>query len=644
MVSQVKKMDHLNLFLASLQNHDITQWQYQIPAWLRSRAKDKNDGVSEYEDCDHTKSQFDFPSKVNKICSKMRLEMMDMEHTGLSPKGSFLLPILSTFAKENPPQLHNALQLIKDNAIAATTQTKLSKKKSILLSEHAQSSIKYLAFLADYELLFDTALGMYDFELAKAVARNSQMDPKIYLPMLKRLRSLPDYEAKFEVDVKLKKFESALSHLYKLGVTEFDAESKMECSQDHFVRCLSFIEEHQLHQLGLELFSSYPLLHNQIMISLGESLLRQSKSDVALAVFLAANPPSLEGARKAARMCGDYKTFFCCFEKTELSQEEKIEIATDVAQEISQGRGGLLSPRDGYAAAARILIDYCKDIEGAVDMLIMAQMWFEGRRIADLNGEAELEEQIINAAVSYGKTCLSDFDTRTDNFLEASKRYAEVLIIRRKAKLNGEVAGGDQDETGSLFSMASNASNSSIRSNMSASSVGSVTSVSSVISAGAASTFSLINNEESIRHKSKFNNIGRKKKKKKKTRRERLGLKPGSEEELKSLVTKLKNSAIDSQQSSIISETIRFLCQVGKVSLASQIYSGFEELNQLIETCQEERIAKDNKAVKDEELRARREGQFHEKIVLECEEEVNSIRCAVLPQIVHNLLTLKIET
>jgi elongator complex protein 1 len=645
MVGQVKNIDHLNLFLASLQNHDITQWQYRVPAWLRSRAKEQNNQeISQDGTRADTQSPFDFTTKVNKICSKMRLEMMDMEYTGLSPKGQFLLPILSTFAKENPPKLHDALQLIKEMAISTASTIKLSKKKSILLSDHAQSSIKYLAFLADYELLFDTALGMYDFELAKAVARNSQMDPKIYLPMLKRLRSLPDYEAKFEVDVKLKRFESALTHLYKIGVPEFDSESKLEFSEEHFIKCLKFIEEHKLHQLGLNLFVAYPIWHNQIMISLGESLLRQSNADLALSVFLAANPPSLKGARKAARMCGDYKTFFSCFDSDELSADEKLEIASDVAQEVADGIGGLLSQRDGYAAAARILLDYCEDIEGAVDMLITAQMWFEGRRLARLHGETEIEQQIIDAAVSYGKTCLSDFETRAENFLDANKRYAEVLIIRRKAKFDGEAAGGDEnDETASLFSLASNASNTSMRSNMSASSVGSVTSVSSVISAGAASTFSLINNGDSIRHKSKFNNIGRKKKKKK-TRRERLGKKPGSEEELQSLVTKVKSSAIDPEHSAIISETIRFLCQVGKVSFALQIYNGYEELKQFIEKYQTERIEKDSQAVKDEEQRARREGQFHEKVVLDCEEEVNNARCADLPQVIHNLLAYKIGT
>jgi len=632
MVDQVQKMDHLNLFLASLQDYDITEWKYRIPPWLRFQESKENRAES--------RNVFDFSTKVNQVCSKIRLLMMERE-----ANGQYLLPILSTFAKQSPPQLHNALELIKENAEDAASKTNGAKVKSSLLADHAQSSIKYLAFLADYELLFDTALGMYDFDLAKAVARNSQMDPKVYLPMLKRLRNLPVYEAKYEVDVRLKRYESALRHLYRMGVPEFDADSEVEFSSDHFIKCKRFIEEQKLHQLGLELFIAYPCWHQEIMLSLGESLLRESKGELSLAIFLSTKPPCYEGARKAARICGDYKTFFSCFSFDELtSKEDLLEVADDVAHEIADGRGGVLSKRDGSAAGARILLDYCEDIEGAVDLLIRAQMWFEARRLARLKGEKEVEKQIIDASVSYAKECLSDFESRAENFVEANERYAEVVVIRRKAKAEGVADDDEQnDETGSLFSMASHASNSSMRSNMSASSVGSVTSVSSVISAGTASTFSLINNESSIRHKSKFNNIGKKKKKKKRTRRERLGLKPGSEEELQSLVTKLKVHVIDAELSQIIFETIRFLSQVDKVSIALEVFAGYEALKSLVETNQLDRIQKDAETLKNEEKIARKEGQFFENTILECEGTVNDLRCVESPALLQSLSQYKIN-
>jgi len=92
-------------------------------------------------------------------------------------EGHFLLPILTTFAKEDPPKLEEALTLIKDNAVAKATLS--DSKKPPLFSEAAQSSIQYLAFLADHELIFNVGLGLYDFDIARACARNSQMDPKV---------------------------------------------------------------------------------------------------------------------------------------------------------------------------------------------------------------------------------------------------------------------------------------------------------------------------------------------------------------------------------------------------------------------------------------------------------------------------------
>jgi len=636
LVGQVTAIDHLNLFLASLQDYDVTQWKYRIPSWLFSR--------DETEMNIESRKSIDFSTKVNQVCTTIRNEMMQMQSDGSCSPDHFFLPILSTFAKQNPPQLQNALELIKEDAILTVSKNSQSKLKSILLSDHAQSSITYLAFLADYELLFDTALGMYDFDLAKAVARNSQMDPKVYLPMLKRLRNLPPYEAKYEVDVKLKRYESALRNLYQLGVPEFDSGNTAEFSENHFDKCKNFIQEHKLYQLGLELFIGYPKWHRQIMLLLAEYLLVETKSELSLAIFLSAKPPCLEGARRAARMCGDYKTFFSCFDSIDTQSEDFHTLAHEVAHEVADGRGGVLSKRESFAAGAKILTDYCNDVEGAVDMLISAQMWFEARRLARLHGEAEIEKHIVDSALAYAKTCLLDFESKAEAFVEANKRYAEVLVIRRKARIEGFAPGEEEkDETGSLFSMASNASNTSIRSSMSTSSVGSVTSMSSVISAGAASTFHLINNEASIRHKSKFNNIGQKKKKKKTSRKERLGLKPGTEEELISLQSRLKENVADQELSDIVSETIRFLSQVGKVSVAMEVYNGYESFKTLVDQNQRERIEKDDQTFQEEQQKARRDGQFYERVTLDCEAEINSLRCTDLPKLIHDLFEYRID-
>jgi vacuolar-type H+-ATPase subunit I/STV1 len=178
---------------------------------------------------------------------------------------------------------------------------------------------------------------------------------------------------------------------------------------------------------------------------------------------------------------------------------------------------------------------------------------------------------------------------------------------------------------------------------MSTSSVGSVSSIPSIITAGTASTFHLINNEASIRHKSKFNNIGQKKKKKKTTRKERLGLKPGTEEELQSLVSRLKENVADQEFSEIVSETIRFLSQVGEIGVAMEVYKGYESFRTLVDQNQSERIENDVQTLKEEEQKARRDGQFYDRVTLECEAEINSLRCTDLPKLIHDLFVYRID-
>eukprot|EP00978_Attheya_sp_CCMP212_P016545 scaffold43481_cov57-Attheya_sp.AAC.1 len=548
-------------------------------------------------------------------------------------------------AKERPPQLEQALALIEENAV---TRYQPGDKKSPLLSDRAQSSIQYLAFLADYELLFDTALGLYNFDLAKAVARNSQMDPKVYLPLLKRLRGLPESVARYEVDLRLNRYESALKNLVRSSETmeetntdDDSAESLASRMEKHFQKCLEFTDQHKLHKLALQLFESQTDQRRRIMISLGEHLLQEKNGEAALSVFLAVDPCHIDGARRASRMCGDWKTYFaCCLEKEDevISMDQKRELAARIAEEISSGGVGVQSKREGMNAAARILLDYCDDIAGAVDMLITGEMWSEGRRVARLHSRDDLVKRCVDAAVSYGQTCIGDFEDRATAFKDANERYAAVVTIRREARQNGEVGaggiGGQGDDNASVFSAASNTSNTSLRSSMSGSSVGSVTSVSSVISAGAVSTFSMTGEHDLSRHNSKFSTGPGKKKKKKKSRKRGPAarrMKAGSEEELKSLVMTLESNILDDEYCGVIAETIQFLAQAGKLSLAQTLYEAYNDLKTVVEMSQIKRVETAAKEKEQVERVSRKEGIIYEHVTLECEERVDALRCKELP-------------
>merc|ERR1712226_458760 len=110
LVEDVRKVDVLNLFISTLQNSDVTISRYRIPSWfIQKRALDEA-------------TLFDFMTKVNMVCQRIRELLIETEQRGSTSSGInvedgyYLLPILTTFAKESPPKLEEALAMIRENA------------------------------------------------------------------------------------------------------------------------------------------------------------------------------------------------------------------------------------------------------------------------------------------------------------------------------------------------------------------------------------------------------------------------------------------------------------------------------------------------------------------------------------------------
>ena len=612
-VTGLDREDFLNLFIANLRNDDVTLYKYPIPSWSdaeRSFWSDVQDEVGALN------------NKVNIICQTLRRTMLEQNDTDGS---KFHLPVLSTFAKEEPPRLEEALKLVQDNAVLCDKNSR----------DKIQSSIQYLAFLADYETLYNTALGMYEFGLAKAVARNSQLDPKVYVPQIKRWKEMvPKDLAKYEVDLKLLRYESALQHLYNAG--QYYSENEVN-EQSYFDKCFDLIEEHNLHALGLKLFCEGER-RRRVMNSLGERLLNEKDGHAAVSIFLATVPPNLEAARRAAKMCGDWKTFFTCLGPLE-SQNNLSSIATNIAEEISCN-GSMNNKRANMKNAATILLDYAHDVEGAIEKLMYGEAWSEARRIALLHGKQHFEQRIVQSALAYCETCITDLEERAESFEKSNQRYDVVLKIRcdAKKKMMEEFGGVHEAyETGSTYSLSSNLSNMSLNSNMSGNSVGSVTSVSSVISVGDSSTFSMTSYDDVNKHKSKFNKIGRgdkKRKKKKKSKGKSKKIRPGSEEELNSLVSALKSSCVDSEYMKVIEELILFLTQVQIVGPAKNLFVAYEGFKNRVNQSQNERLLQSEKRRIQLKKSAGKSGHGNgdEDLELDCEQDVNALCVEKLPK------------
>lgn len=630
-VKQVDVIDYLNLFISTLQNYDVTSDRFPIPTWFQDKTERSN-------------QTFDFSTKVNQICRKARSIMLDFERQGDKPSRYYLLPVLSTFAKENPPKLDEALNLIKDDALKANS-VKVSKNP--LFSENAQSSIKYLAFLAEYELLFETALGMYDFEIARAVARNSQMDPKIYLPLLKRFNGLPTYFSRYEVDVRLKRFDMALKNLYESNARNEDLDSYPQfqiSNGNSFEDCMNLINEHKIHKLGLDLFRADTEKSKKVLTALGNSLMEQRRPSTALTVFLSTEPPDIEGAMRASRSARDWRCYFSLLEtgdnddeptnQVEFRLEKRRQAAREIADDIVASGFGSKSKRQASMDASQLLLDYGDDLIGAVDCLTAAHCWSEAYRIATLHSRKDLMKKCIDSAVAFAHESLGNFEERVEDFEKTNLKYFEVLKLRKQnVYLQGpEAAASDGDETGSLFSVASTISNMSLRSNASTSSSSSIGSnVSSVISIKTANTFSMTGGNSGYRHRSKFN---KGKKKKNRSRKKKPRRKPGSVEELQGLVGILKSSCPDSDYGAAITETIQFLMLVQNLLLARELFDAYSRMQECIEKSRLERIEKTTKEKEEASDMTRYHGAEHDLnhilVDLPIEKQVDDMSCAQL--------------
>lgn len=134
-----------------------------------------------------------FPhDKANRVCRLLRGALI--ERLGVAAS---LQPVLTTYARQSPPDFESALSLI------ATQCREVWRER--LSGEKAQRHLKYLAFFADMNLLYDEALGLYDLDLVRAVARQSQKDPREYGAFLDALQEQEEWKARVQIDVHLKR-------------------------------------------------------------------------------------------------------------------------------------------------------------------------------------------------------------------------------------------------------------------------------------------------------------------------------------------------------------------------------------------------------------------------------------------------------
>lgn len=140
----------------------------------------------------------------------------------------------------------------------------------------------------------------------------------------------------------------------------------------------------------------------------------------------------------------------------------------------------------------------------------------------------------------------------------------------------------------------------------------------------------MTNNDNVHRHRSKFNKGKVQKKKKQRSRR-----KPGSQEELDSLVETLKAGCPNREYAVIVTSTIRYLIRVQELTIALEVYNRYNTMRASIAKIQSDRMEETRAGKLAAEKRSRGLIQggpddSHVLVELPLEKEVDALSCALL--------------
>ena len=269
-VNDIDNASWLSLFLSELKDEDVT---------LTAYSSSYQDVISR-EKKPFKQNEIGAKSKVEQVCDTLRKIMEEKQDSD-----RFVQPILiSLVKKQKIVAFEDALRKVKQ----IRSQSSCTMKKECVSAEEA---LKYLLYLVDVNVLFETALGMYDFDLAMFVAQQSQKDPKEYIPFLNHLMNLEEYYMKYSVDKHLNRHEKALEHISKLN--------------DKFSECLEFVKKHELYMKAMRLFDTNSNEYRELAKAYGEFFMSKAKYQEAGIMFHRGE--CLKEALNAFKLAGSYQ-------------------------------------------------------------------------------------------------------------------------------------------------------------------------------------------------------------------------------------------------------------------------------------------------------------------------------------------------
>ncbi|KAL3626817.1 Elongator complex protein 1 [Castilleja foliolosa] len=411
-VRQVNNLSYITEFVSAIKDENIMETVYKNYTSLPCFTGEKN-----------LRTSSDGNNKVNSVLLAIRkaLEEQIVETSARE------LCILTTLAKSIPPALEEGLRRIKSIREMELSAVVDPRRASYPSSEE---SLKHLLWLSDSEAVFESALGLYDLNLAAIVALNSQKDPKEFLPLLQKLECMPAHVMQYNIDIKLERYESALRHIVSAG-------------DDHYEDCKSLMKKvPELYPLGLELILD-PRKKREILELWGDHLNEVKCFEDAATTYLCCS--CLEKALKAYRACCDWAGVLTVTGLMKIEKEDVLQLARELCDEL-QTTG---KPGD----AAKILLEYCGDVDSAISLLVDARNWEEALRVAFLHRRDDLVLVVKSASLEVTGLLVGEYN---EGMEKVGKYLTRYLAVRQRRLLLAATIKSDEgfldDETASQAS------------------------------------------------------------------------------------------------------------------------------------------------------------------------------------------------
>ncbi|KAL6551733.1 Elongator complex protein 1 [Orobanche gracilis] len=395
-VRQVNNLSYITEFVCAIKPDDIMETLYKNYTSLRCIK-----GAKAVRPTERTSSDGD-DNKVNCVLVAIRKALEEQ----IEKTPARELCILTTLAKSRPPILEEALGRIK---VIREMELSAAANPSRASYPSSEESLKHLLWLSDSEAVFEAALGLYDLNLAAIVALNSQRDPKEFLPFLEELESMPPLLMQYNIDLKLQRYESALRHIVSAG----DA---------YYEDCLNLMKKvPELYPLGLELIGHHGK-RGHIFESWGDHLNATKFFEDAATTYLCCS--CLEKSLKAYRASGNWKGVLTVAGLMKIEKDGLLQLAREICEELQ----ALGKPGD----AAKILLEYCGDVNSGVSLLVDARNWEEALRVAFLHRRDDLVLVVKSASLECASLLVGEYN---EGMEKVGKYLTRYLAVRQRRLL-----------------------------------------------------------------------------------------------------------------------------------------------------------------------------------------------------------------